>query len=188
MPSSPSPTETPPVILGEESQVVSQSVPQSKQIRFSPTKKHSQLQVSGDRKKVAVVDRDDYRRNILGEDPLLPGNLYTWKLRYAEGPNSLFVGVIAESNFSADDWCCDIAHCFHNYGDQVHGCLSGTQTKWNPGELLEISVNLIYNTLTIKSFGKSSINLSGTLPRLRSGNYYPFASLFWACHVLEIVE
>ncbi|KAL0229489.1 hypothetical protein GEMRC1_014106 [Eukaryota sp. GEM-RC1] len=108
-------------------------------------------------------------------------------MRYDKGSNSLVVGVMDESNFSADDWCCDIAHCFHNYGDQILGCLSGTQTQWNPGELLEIHVNLIDYTLTIKSFGKCSINLSGTLPRLRNGNY-PFASLFWDCHILEIVE
>ncbi|KAL0251058.1 hypothetical protein GEMRC1_000272 [Eukaryota sp. GEM-RC1] len=63
-----------------ETQVVSQSVPQSKVIRFSPTKKHSELQVSGDRRRVVFGSGGSGWRNILGEDPLLPGNEYTWKL------------------------------------------------------------------------------------------------------------
>ncbi|KAL0251102.1 hypothetical protein GEMRC1_000316 [Eukaryota sp. GEM-RC1] len=170
-----------------ETQVVCQSVPQSKVIRFSPTKKHSQLQVSGDRKRVDVGSGDYVVRNILGEDPLLPGNLYTWKLRYQRVTSGLVVGVIDESKFSVDGSCWNSAHCFHN-GNSVWGCLSGNKTKWNPGELLEISVNLINHTLTIKSVSNSSINLSGTLPRLSSGNYYPYVLLYHGNHELEIVE
>ncbi|KAL0251083.1 hypothetical protein GEMRC1_000297 [Eukaryota sp. GEM-RC1] len=171
-----------------ETQLVSQSVPQSKVIRFSPTKKHSQLQVSGDRKRVVVGSGiDGVDRNILGEDPLLPGNEYTWKLRYQGNTYGLVVGVIDESKFSVDGGCGN-AHCFHNYGNSVFDCLSGDQTQWNPGELLEINVNLINHTLTIKSVSNSSINLTGTLPRLSSGNYYPFARLGHSNHVLDIVE
>ncbi|KAL0251459.1 hypothetical protein GEMRC1_000672 [Eukaryota sp. GEM-RC1] len=168
-----------------ETQVGHQSVPQSKVIRFSPTKKHSQLQVSGDRKRVVVGDGVD--RNILGEDPLRPGNEYTWKLRYQGHTNSLIVGVIDESEFSVEGHFYGNGHCFRN-GNNVWGCLSGNKTKWNPGELLEISVNLVNYTLTIKSVSNSSINLTGTLPRLSSGYYYPFALLYHSDHVLEIVE
>ncbi|KAL0251001.1 hypothetical protein GEMRC1_000215 [Eukaryota sp. GEM-RC1] len=171
----------------KETQVVSQSVPQSKVIRFSPTKKHSQLQVSGDRKRVVVGSGGGGVRNILGEDPLLPGDEYTWKLRYQGGTGGLVVGVIDESKFSVDGYCWGNAHCFHN-GNNVFGCLSGNKTKWNPGELLEINVNLINHTLTIKSVSNSSINLTGTLPRLSSGNYYPYALLWYSDHVIEIVE
>ncbi|KAL0252113.1 hypothetical protein GEMRC1_001325 [Eukaryota sp. GEM-RC1] len=170
-----------------ETQVVSQSVPQSKVIRFCPTKKHSQLQVSGDRKRVVVGSSGIVTRNILGEDPLLPGNEYTWKMRYQGHTSGLIVGVIDESQFSVDGDCWGNAHCFSNSGS-VWGCLLGNKTQWNPGELLEINVNLINHTLTIKSTSNSSINLTGTLPRLSSGNYYPFARLFWSNHVLEIVE
>ncbi|KAL0252025.1 hypothetical protein GEMRC1_001237 [Eukaryota sp. GEM-RC1] len=171
-----------------ETQVVSQSVPQSKVIRFSPTKKHSQLQVSGDRKRVVVESADRVARNILGEDPLLPGNVYTWKLRYQGGTDSLYAGVMDESKFRVDGYIAGSAHCFSNSGNSVLGCLSGNKTKWNPDELLEISVNLINHTLTIKSVSNSSINLTGTLPRLSSGNYYPYAFLWYRDHVLEIVE
>ncbi|KAL0251230.1 hypothetical protein GEMRC1_000443 [Eukaryota sp. GEM-RC1] len=169
-----------------ESQV-SQSVPQSKVIRFSPTKKHSLLHVSGDRKRV-VVGSGGGGRNILGEDPLLPGNEYTWKFRYQGNTSCLFVGVIDESQFSVDGSCYNNGHCFHNSGNNVYRCLSGNKTKWNPGELLEINVNLINHTLTIKSVSNSSINLIGTLPRLSSGNYYPYAFLWYSDHELEIVE
>ncbi|KAL0251893.1 hypothetical protein GEMRC1_001105 [Eukaryota sp. GEM-RC1] len=171
-----------------ETQLVSQSVPQSKVIRFSPTKKHSQLQVSGDRKRVVFGSGGNEVRNILGEDPLLPGNVYTWKLRYQGGTDCLIVGVIDESKFSVEGDCRWNAHCFHNHGSAVRGCLSGNQTQWNPGELLEITVNLINHSLTIKSVSNSSINLTGTLPQLSSGNYYPFARLCYSNHVLEIVE
>ncbi|KAL0251061.1 hypothetical protein GEMRC1_000275 [Eukaryota sp. GEM-RC1] len=170
-----------------ETQVESQSVPQSKVIRFSPTKKQSQLQVSGDRKRVVHGSGDYVSRNILGEDPLLPGNEYTWKLRYQGDTESLFVGVIDESKFSVEGDCHGSAHCFANHGS-VFSCLSGKQTQWNRGELLEINVNLINHTLTVKSMSNSSINLTGTLPRLSSGNYYPYARLYYSDHVLEIVE
>ncbi|KAL0252177.1 hypothetical protein GEMRC1_001389 [Eukaryota sp. GEM-RC1] len=153
-----------------ETQVVSQSVPQSKVIRFSPTKKHSQLQVSGDRKRV-IFGSGVGTRNILGEDPLLPGNEYTWKLRYQGTADNLIVGVIDEAKFSVGGNCWSNGHCFHN-ASGVFGCLSGNKTQWNPGELLEINVNLINHTLTIKSVSNSSINLTGTLPRLSSETPY----------------
>ncbi|KAL0251701.1 hypothetical protein GEMRC1_000913 [Eukaryota sp. GEM-RC1] len=170
-----------------ETQVVSQSVPQSKVIRFCPTKKHSQLQVSGDRKRVVIGSGGIVDRNILGEDPLLPGNEYTWKLRYQGHTSNLFVAVIDESKFSVEGRCYENAHGFVN-SNHVWGCLSGNKTQWNPGELLEINVNLINHTLTIKSVSNSSINLTGTLPRLSSGNYYPYALLWHSDHVIEIVE
>ncbi|KAL0252213.1 hypothetical protein GEMRC1_001425 [Eukaryota sp. GEM-RC1] len=169
-----------------ETQVMSQSVPQSKVIRFSQTRKHSQLHVSEDRKRVVVGSGGFGDRNILGEDPLLPGNVYTWKLRY-QGRDGLFIGVIDQSKFTVGGRSDKSAHCRSN-GGTIYGCLSGNKTKWNPGELLEINVNLINYTLTIKSLSNSSINLTGTLPRLSSGYYYPFASLWYSDHVLEIVE
>ncbi|KAL0250858.1 hypothetical protein GEMRC1_000072 [Eukaryota sp. GEM-RC1] len=170
-----------------ETQVVSQSVPQSKVIRFSPTKKDPELQVSGDRKRVDVLSGVVGCRNILGEDPLLPGNEYTWKLRYQGLTGGLVVGVIDESKFSVESNCYQKGHCSSNCG-LVWGCLSGNKTKWNPGELLEINVNLINHTLTINSTSNSLISLTGTLPQLSSGNYYPFARLYWSNHALEIVE
>ncbi|KAL0251183.1 hypothetical protein GEMRC1_000396 [Eukaryota sp. GEM-RC1] len=170
-----------------ETQQVSQSVPQSKVIRFSQTRKHSELQVSGDRTRVVFGTSDGNWRNILGEDPLLPGNDYTWKLRNQGTTTMLFVGVIDQSKFSVDRGCYQNAHGTFNH-DEVRGCLSGSTTQWNRGEILEINVNLINNTLTIKSVSNSSINLTGTLPRLSSGNHYPFTSLYYSDHELEIVE
>ncbi|KAL0250877.1 hypothetical protein GEMRC1_000798 [Eukaryota sp. GEM-RC1] len=168
-----------------ETQLVSQSVLQSKVIRFSQTRKHSDLQLSGDRKRVVFGSAGFWGRTILGEDPLLPSNVYTWKLRYQGSTDALYVGVIDESKFGVG---VNDAHCFENSGDRIKGCLSGKKAKWNRGELLEINVNLVNFTLTIKSVSNSSINLTGTLPRLSSGNYYPFALLCHRDHVLEIVE
>ncbi|KAL0251084.1 hypothetical protein GEMRC1_000298 [Eukaryota sp. GEM-RC1] len=165
-----------------------QLVTQSKMIRFSQSRKHSIFQVSDDRKRVVCRGSFNGSANILGEDPLLPGNVYTWKLRYQGTTYSLFVGVIDVSKFSVDGNCRQDAHGIFNVNGTVRGCLSGTTTQWNRGELLEINVNLVNNTLTIKSVSNSSINLTGTLPRLSSGNYYPFASLWYSNHVLEIVE
>ncbi|KAL0251531.1 hypothetical protein GEMRC1_000744 [Eukaryota sp. GEM-RC1] len=165
-----------------------QLVFQSKMIKFSQTRKHSELQVSDDRKRVVVGSGGGVRRNILGEDPLLPGNVYTWKLRYQGNTSYLFVGVIDESKFSVDGGCYKNAHGIFNGEGLIHGCLIGTTDQWNPGELLEINADLINYTLTIKSVSNFSINLTGTLPRLSSGNYYPFASLYRSDHELEIVE
>ncbi|KAL0250897.1 hypothetical protein GEMRC1_000111 [Eukaryota sp. GEM-RC1] len=123
-------------------------------------------------------------------EKILPGNVYTWKLRYQAYTtcSSLFVGVIDESRFSVECDCEEDDHGILNGNGSVYGRLSGNTTQWNPGELPEISVNLINNALKIKSVGNSRINLTGTLPRLSSGNYYPFASFCYSDHVLEIVE
>ncbi|KAL0251280.1 hypothetical protein GEMRC1_000493 [Eukaryota sp. GEM-RC1] len=90
---------------------------QSKMIKFSNTLKHSQLQVSGDRKRVVFGSGGSFfgeDRSILGEDPLLPGNVYTWKLRYQGSTDALFVGVLDESKFSVEGGCYQYAHCFRN--------------------------------------------------------------------------
>ncbi|KAL0250946.1 hypothetical protein GEMRC1_000160 [Eukaryota sp. GEM-RC1] len=167
--------------------IENQIVSQSKVIRFSQIGKHSQLRVSEDKKRV-VVGGEDGMRNLLGEYPLLPGNVYTWKLRYQGSTSGLFVGVIDESKFTVGGDCFHNAHCFHNAGTGVCDCLSGIKTRWNPIELLEINANLINYTLTIKSVNHSRINLNGTLPRLSSGNYYLFALLCFSDHELEIVK
>ncbi|KAL0251112.1 hypothetical protein GEMRC1_000326 [Eukaryota sp. GEM-RC1] len=158
-----------------ETQLVSQSVPQSKGLD-SPQLRN-----------ILSYNGGHGVRHILGEDPLLPGNEYTWKLRYQGLTGGLVVGVIDESKFSVESNCYQKGHCSSNCG-LVWGCLSGNKTQWNPGELLEISVNLINHTLTIKSVSNSSINLTGTLPRLSSGNYYPYAYMYYSKHVVEIVE
>ncbi|KAL0251874.1 hypothetical protein GEMRC1_001086 [Eukaryota sp. GEM-RC1] len=83
------------------------------------------------------------------------------------------------------------AHYLDNFGATFAGCLCQRPVfkgQWNPGELLEINVNLSSYTLTIKSVSNSSFYRTGTLPRLSSGNYYPFASLGHSHHHLEIVE
>ncbi|KAL0250957.1 hypothetical protein GEMRC1_000171 [Eukaryota sp. GEM-RC1] len=161
---------------------------ETNEFRFSQTRKHSELQVSGDGKRVVHGSGgDDGRRNISGEDPLLPGNGYTWKLRYQGTTHSLFVGVIDEAKFRVDVRCDQVAHGCRN-SNFGYGCLSGDKTQWNPGELLEINANLINNTITIKSVSNFSINLTGTLPRINSGYYYPFAMLYCSDHELEIVE
>ncbi|KAL0243357.1 hypothetical protein GEMRC1_005918 [Eukaryota sp. GEM-RC1] len=68
-----------------------------KPIEFSQTRKHSRLEVSDDGKR--VVGSGMCSKQILGEDPLLPGNEYTWKLRYQGSTMHLIVGVIDEWSF-----------------------------------------------------------------------------------------
>ncbi|KAL0251613.1 hypothetical protein GEMRC1_000826 [Eukaryota sp. GEM-RC1] len=153
---------------------------------FSPINKHYELQVSVSKKRVVFGSGSSGRRNILGENPLFPGNVYSWRLKYQGGTRGLFVGVIDESKFSVDSW--SEPNGIFNGDGEFRGCLSGNKTQWNPGELLEINVNLINYTLTIMSVSNFSINITGTLPRLSSGNYYPFASLFYSDHVLEIID
>ncbi|KAL0239916.1 hypothetical protein GEMRC1_010024 [Eukaryota sp. GEM-RC1] len=168
-------------------QLVSQSVHQSEAIKFSQTRKHPELQVSDDGKRVVHDWINGFPTSILGEDPLLPGNDYTWKMRYHGYPANLWVGVIDESNSSLDDNCFLYGHGIFNHND-VYGCLAGHKAQWNPGELLEINVNLINYTLTIKSVRNSVIELTGTLPRLSSGNYFLHAEMYYNNHVLEIVD
>ncbi|KAL0251753.1 hypothetical protein GEMRC1_000965 [Eukaryota sp. GEM-RC1] len=165
----------------------SKPVPQSKMIKFCHTRKHSDLQLSKVRKSVVVEGAGGVNRNILGEHPLLPGNLYTWKLRYQGNTQGLWVGVIDESKFSVDGRCFGNGRCFYN-DNAVCGGLSGNKCEWQPGDLLQINVDLIDYTITIKSLSNSSIDLTGTLPRLSSGHYYPYAFLWYSDLELEIVQ
>ncbi|KAL0250826.1 hypothetical protein GEMRC1_000040 [Eukaryota sp. GEM-RC1] len=146
------------------------------------------MQVSEDRKRVVYGSLDfGGARHILGENPLLPRNDYTWKLRYQGDTNGPWVGVIDESKFNVEGGCRVDTYCIANAGF-VSGGLSGYKAKWNPGELLEINVNLTDFTITIKSVSNSTFLLTGTLPRLRCGNYYLYALLSYSDHELEIVE
>ncbi|KAL0250885.1 hypothetical protein GEMRC1_000099 [Eukaryota sp. GEM-RC1] len=164
-------------------------LPHVKWKRFNSLKlgKHNELKIRRHGKRVEVVRSGNKYRNILGEYPLLPGNVYTWKLRYQGTTNSLAVGVIHESKFSVDGSSFENAHCFFSH-NPVCGGLLGNTDQWNPGEALEINANLNDQILSIKSVSNSSINLTGTLPRFSSGNYYLYAFLYWADHVLEIGE
>ncbi|KAL0229423.1 hypothetical protein GEMRC1_014040 [Eukaryota sp. GEM-RC1] len=161
---------------------------QSKVIKISKSRKHSEFKISADSTKVVVSGSGNKNRHLLGKDPLTPGNVYTWKLKYQGNSRNLDVGVIDESKFSVDGRCYTCAHCFRNNVGYLYGCLSGRQEQWNPGELLEINVNLINYSLTIKSVGNSSIYLTGRLPKLSDGNYYPYACLYNKNHQLEIIQ
>ncbi|KAL0248902.1 hypothetical protein GEMRC1_004136 [Eukaryota sp. GEM-RC1] len=157
-------------------------------IRFSQVRKNAQLQVSKAGKRVAVDASGSWYRNILGEEPLLPGNVYTWKLRFEGDDKHIVVGVIDESKFGSDVCCYAKAHTFHSCGGHVFGGLSGNKAQWNRDEELEITANLIDETLTIQSLSSSSIDLSGPLPKLNNGNYYPYFFMRNSDQVLEIVE
>ncbi|KAL0246507.1 hypothetical protein GEMRC1_007719 [Eukaryota sp. GEM-RC1] len=126
--------------------------------------------------------------NILGQDPLLPGNVYSWRILYSGYPLNIFVGVINESNFKSDEWCEDLAHgCFNGFGDPS-GCLSGKSSQWDEHEILEISVDMTKNVMTIRSVGNDGISLTGVLPMLSQGYYYPFFVLYRNDHVIELVD
>ncbi|KAL0251817.1 hypothetical protein GEMRC1_001029 [Eukaryota sp. GEM-RC1] len=148
-------------------------------IKFSQIRKHPQLQVS-----------EDKRESILGEVPLIPGNDYTWKLRYQGHTSDIFVGIIDESKFSIneEDECHFDAHGIFNDECDFQNNLSSVIVDWNPGELLEINANLINYTLTIKFVGNSSMYHTETLPRLSRGNYYQYAHMWSMDHVIEIVD
>ncbi|KAL0246268.1 hypothetical protein GEMRC1_007480 [Eukaryota sp. GEM-RC1] len=166
-----------------------QSTMENNAIRFSQTLKHSQLRVSQGGRRVVVVGDGFTERNILGQNPLLPSDVYTWKLWYEGDTHYLIVGVIDESEFRVDDVCYENAHGRSSSGNTICGCLSGNGTQWDSREILEINANLINYTLTIRTVDNSSIYHSGTLPRLSSGNYYyPFARLAQSDHELEILE
>ncbi|KAL0251723.1 hypothetical protein GEMRC1_000935 [Eukaryota sp. GEM-RC1] len=99
--------------IEEIKSITTRSLCQSKMIRFSQTRKHSELHVSVDGMRVDYGSGNRVCRNILGEDPLLPGNVYTWKLRYQGITRSLVVGVIDESKFNANGGAGN-AQCFSN--------------------------------------------------------------------------
>ncbi|KAL0251125.1 hypothetical protein GEMRC1_000339 [Eukaryota sp. GEM-RC1] len=105
---------------------------QSNLIKFSLRDKHWNLQVSDDQKTVVYRKDNMFSRNILGADPLLPGNAYTWKFRY-RGKGCLWVGVIDKSKFFIDVNSYEAAHCVAQSPSSIKGCLSGTKGKWSAG-------------------------------------------------------
>ncbi|KAL0242432.1 hypothetical protein GEMRC1_004995 [Eukaryota sp. GEM-RC1] len=161
-------------------------------ILFSTSRKHPRLVVSSDQKTLTVNGSDSFVRNILGDKPLLPGNVYTWKVTYSGcKPGCLVVGVIDEGVFSPDTNC---------HGGNCHGVINnstncgrvcGSLARWDPHQVLEFTANMIDCTLSIKAIGNNcSINLSGTLPTISScdRNYYPFFRSSYPNIVVQLID
>ncbi|KAL0244178.1 hypothetical protein GEMRC1_008263 [Eukaryota sp. GEM-RC1] len=157
------------------------------EILFSRTEKSTALYVSNSSKTVLNRDDEDNNvRNILGTQPLFPGNIYSWKLGFRGPSRGLWVGVIDEGSFETDAKVHARAHCFHNHGCNAFGCLSGRKSSWNETRLLEITVDMIRYSMTMETMNSQSIRLSGRLPIIRGRHYYPFVSMHSCEHEVMI--
>ncbi|KAL0235049.1 hypothetical protein GEMRC1_001631 [Eukaryota sp. GEM-RC1] len=152
-------------------------VPKNGTVEFSVTQRHPELTVNVTKNNVKVSGKSETYRNILGSKPLLPDSVYQWKVRYRGNPRGFRVGVIDEKKFTVDGKCFDLAHCVSS-SNMSYGCLSDLSAEWKPGQVLEVTADMVLHILTVKSVADSTINVTGTLPTLGSGSYYPYFYLW----------
>ncbi|KAL0232644.1 hypothetical protein GEMRC1_011391 [Eukaryota sp. GEM-RC1] len=151
-------------------------------ICFSQTQKSSFFSISDDKLTLTNTTYAVRWRNALGDHPLTPKKVYTWRVKYKGHTSRLCVGVVDERKFNEDGWCRGSAHCFRNC-NSVYGNLTGQGDVWNADEVLEIVADMRTNFFTIQSIDCNKINLSCKLPLLkRSGVLSLFCfRLEWAC-------
>ncbi|KAL0209814.1 hypothetical protein P9112_009898 [Eukaryota sp. TZLM1-RC] len=127
---------------------------------------------------------------IRGDEPLKHGSVHKWRVSYQGGNQGgnqgLVIGVIAGKKFySSRISSFDVYGCF-NGGIPLN--TSGTCTKWEEGDVIEITVDLVNYTINLKEVGSGYIDFNGELPRLDGDSYYPYCSLLYPDQKLYIVE
>ncbi|KAL0208243.1 hypothetical protein P9112_010830 [Eukaryota sp. TZLM1-RC] len=156
-------------------EVQSKAIQNNSNLSFGTSRKHPNLSVLNGGRKVVNNDTNWHWQNILGESPLLPGKVYKWRISYSSlqsDSDSLMIGILPGNHFSeGGEVCCNTnAHCFYNAANNF--VQSSRNGKWKAGEILEVTVDLVNNCITIKKENDSAFNCSRSITPLSGDNYY----------------
>ncbi|KAL0244664.1 hypothetical protein GEMRC1_008746 [Eukaryota sp. GEM-RC1] len=162
---------------------------ESSVLSFSSNIKHQNLNISNGGK--TVTHNGSGRSNVISETPLLTGNVY--KVRARNGTpssvhNNLMIGIIPRKEFdcSGSVWSGSNAHCFHSYYNNF--CPPGTPNgKWLPNEIIEITINLVNNSITVTKKSDSGFNCTREISSLDNDNYHLVGCLICQTSVLELL-
>ncbi|KAL0241448.1 hypothetical protein GEMRC1_006683 [Eukaryota sp. GEM-RC1] len=109
------------------------------------------------------------------QQPLLSGQVYTWKFTYTGSPRDLFVGVIPSSKFNENDFCLFDAYGIFNHADEMVS-VQGAKPAWSSGTTLTVTVDLFdTEQSSVHISNNIDIHVFGDLPPLHNDFYRPFS-------------
>ncbi|KAL0251256.1 hypothetical protein GEMRC1_000469 [Eukaryota sp. GEM-RC1] len=154
---------------------------------FSPQHKHSDIVISNSGKRISCSGSIGHR-SILGDKPLMKGGVYKWKVRYqnSSGVYIVSIGIVLLKNFNSSSQLGNMTNSKYIYNDSK-GNLSGSFSKWNTGDVLELTADLRNNTFSIKEINSGYINVITNFDDV-GDVYYPFFFISHSSHVIEIVD
>ncbi|KAL0244725.1 hypothetical protein GEMRC1_008807 [Eukaryota sp. GEM-RC1] len=157
-------------------------------LSFSSDIKSQNLNISNGGK--TVTHNGSGWSNVLSETPLLTGNVY--KVRARNGTpssvsNQLMIGIIPRKEFDCSGvYSKPNAHCFYSHRNNFYP--SGTPNgKWNRNEIIEITINLVNNSITVTKESDPGFNCTREISSLDNDNYHLVGYLANHSCVLELL-
>ncbi|KAL0233256.1 hypothetical protein GEMRC1_012001 [Eukaryota sp. GEM-RC1] len=149
----------------------------SSSILFSNVFNHAELLISDDQKRL-TFNGTSGQKYCQGNRLLLPGVVYKWVITFhCSTLSGIAIGVIPRSKLSLARGT-PLKNSYSVSAQKRAYGLVGDCVQITKNEVLEVIADMIEVKLTIRSLGRSAINLSGPLPNLKSGDsYVPFFRL-----------
>ncbi|KAL0228666.1 hypothetical protein GEMRC1_013286 [Eukaryota sp. GEM-RC1] len=137
---------------------------------FSPQHKHSDIVISNSGKRISLSGSNG-NRSILGDKPLVKGGVYKWKVRH-QG-DFIRIGIVPFKNF--DSLLEPVNMTNSKYmSTRSNQNLSGPFSEWKTGDVLELTADMMNNTISIKEINSGYINVSTNFDDV-DDLYYPFS-------------
>ncbi|KAL0245033.1 hypothetical protein GEMRC1_009113 [Eukaryota sp. GEM-RC1] len=164
---------------------------ESSVLPFSSSLKHENLNISNGGKTVTQSGPNGTWKNVLSKTPLLSGNVY--KVRARNGTpssvhNSLMFGIIPRKEFDCSGGIFQNpnAHCFRSRTNNFFptGFSNGI---WLPNEIIEITINLVNNSITVAKESDPGFNCTREISSLDNDNYHLVGCLRDENSVLELL-
>ncbi|KAL0244837.1 hypothetical protein GEMRC1_008919 [Eukaryota sp. GEM-RC1] len=163
---------------------------ESSVLSFSSSLKHQNLNISNGGKTVTRNGSNQTWQHVLSETPLLTGNVYKVRARNVNPSSSsdgIMIGIIPRKDFDCSGvYSKPNAHCFYSHRNNFYP--SGTPNgKWNPNEIIEITINLVNNSITVTKESDPGFNCTREIRSLDNDNYHLVGCLVYQNSVLELL-
>ncbi|KAL0228736.1 hypothetical protein GEMRC1_013356 [Eukaryota sp. GEM-RC1] len=152
---------------------------------FSPRHKHSDIIISNSGKRISYRGSRG-SRSILGDEPLVKGGVYRWKVRYQSRNFSVFIGMVPLKNFdsSLPPWKMTSSK-FMSCNNK--GNLTSSFSCFRVSDVLELTADMVNNTFSIKEITSGCVHLNTHCDAV-DDVYYPVFGLYHSSQIVEIVD
>ncbi|KAL0245311.1 hypothetical protein GEMRC1_009390 [Eukaryota sp. GEM-RC1] len=162
---------------------------ESSVLTLSSDIKNQYLNISNGGKTVTHSGPNSRWSNVISETPLLTGNVYKVRAMYVSHFfDGIMIGIVPRKEFDCggDAYSKPNAHCFYSaVNDFFHaGSPNGI---WNPNEIIEITINLVNNSITVTKESDPGFNCTIEISSLYNDNYHLVGVLFEQNSVLELL-
>ncbi|KAL0245300.1 hypothetical protein GEMRC1_009379 [Eukaryota sp. GEM-RC1] len=162
---------------------------ESSVVSFSSSLKHQNLNISNGGK--TVTQNGSEWSNVISETPLLTENVYKVRARYGPSSvnNSLMIGIIPRKEYDCSGciYAKPNAHCFYSRTNNFYSPSGSPNGKWLPNEIIEITINLVNNSITVTKESDPGFNCTREISSLTNDNYHLVGILVQQNSVLELV-